>query len=136
MQELALNSTSEVSFPVTEADLASQISPDPTDVFPPVFATARLVAFMELAAARLMRPLLGEGELSVGVSIETTHSFPTPLGARVRATAQFLGLEGKLYRFAVAAYDDAGEIGKGTHSRAIVSRERLIAGAARRKTPL
>ena len=41
----------------------------PTDAFPEVFSTSRMIALMELAAARAMRPLLGEGQLSVGVSI-------------------------------------------------------------------
>lgn len=32
----------------------------------------------------------------------------------------------------VSATDDSGEIGRGTHKRAIVSVERLLTGAARR----
>ena len=51
---------------------------------------------------------------------------------KVRATARYLGAEGKLHRFEVMAYDPAGEIGRGTHQRAVISRERLLAGAARR----
>jgi predicted thioesterase len=43
------------------------------------------------------------------------------------------GLEGKLYRFKVEAFDDAGSIGGGEHVRAIVATERLMAGAAKRK---
>lgn len=117
---------------VEESDLAAAISPDPDDRFPRVFATSRLVALMELAAARLMRPLLAEGELSVGVSLEVTHEAPTPPGALVRATAKFLEKKGKIYYFEVTAEDGAGPIGRGAHGRAIVTTERLVAGAKKR----
>lgn len=42
------------------------------------------------------------------------------------------GMEGKLYVFDVVARDPGGEIGRGVHKRAIVTRERLLAGAAKR----
>jgi predicted thioesterase len=51
----------------------------------------------------------------------------------VRAVASYLGPEGKLYKFRVEAFDDAGPIGDGEHSRAIITTERLLAGAAKRK---
>lgn len=134
MKQPVLHSLAEVSFDITESDLASAISPDPADAFPRVFATSRLVAFMELAASRLLLPLLEPGQLSVGVTIEATHTAATPPGSRVRATASFLGMEGKIYLFEVIAYDQAGEIGRGTHKRAIISLERLMAGAERRRS--
>jgi fluoroacetyl-CoA thioesterase len=121
-----------IALSVGRDDLASTLAVDPADAFPDVFATSRLVALMELAAARLMRPILAEGELSVGVTVDITHSAATPPGATVQASARFLGQEGKLYLFAVEAEDDGGEIGRGTHRRAIISAERLVAGAARR----
>jgi hypothetical protein len=42
---------------------------------------------------------------------------------------------GKLYRFRVEAFDDAGPIGEGEHTRAIVATERLLGGAAKRARP-
>lgn len=48
------------------------------------------------------------------------------------AEAKFVAREGKLFVFEVAAYDPGGEIGRGTHKRAIVSAERLSAGAMRK----
>ncbi len=49
------------------------------------------------------------------------------------ATATYRGRDGKLFVFEVVAYDPAGKIGSGTHKRAIVSRDRLLAGAAKRR---
>jgi predicted thioesterase len=80
-------STATASLIVTGADLAGVLSHTQEDAFPPVFATSRMLGLMELAAARVMRPVLGAGELSVGVSVEIQHTAATPVGARVDAKA-------------------------------------------------
>jgi fluoroacetyl-CoA thioesterase len=132
MSEPAVDSTASAHFTVAPSDLASALDLEPTDAFPPVFATSRMVALMELAASRVLRPHLREGETSVGVSLDVAHTAATPPGATVTATARFTGREGKLFVFEVLAADDAGEIGRCTHKRAVVTTERLVAGAARR----
>jgi len=132
MSEPAVDSTASARLTVGPSDLASAIGLEPADAFPPVFSTSRMVALMELAAARILRPHLRPGELSVGVSLEVVHTAPTPPGATVTATARFLGCEGKLFLFEVSAADNAGEIGRCTHKRAVVTAERLVAGAAQR----
>ena len=126
------NATGTATIVVGPQDLASSISSETGDDFPPVLATARMVALMEIAASRVLVPLLGPGELSVGVTVDITHTAPTPLGAEVTATARYAGREGKLFRFEVSAADGGGEIGRGWHKRAIVSSERLQSGAAKR----
>ena len=118
---------------VSASDLASALSAEHQDQFPDVFATARMIAFMELAAAQVLRPMLNEGELSVGVTVDVGHSAATALGDTVRATATYVGRDGKLYIFEVTADDPAGEIGRGTHRRAIISTSRLLEGARRRR---
>src|SRR6188474_855275 len=123
MIEAALNSTASATLVVSSNDLASALPLELQDAFPAVFATARMVALMEIASARLLKPCLGEGELSVGVSVEVTHSAPTPEGATVTATARYLGREGKLFVFDVMAKDAGGEIGRARHKRAIVNAE-------------
>jgi predicted thioesterase len=93
-----------------------------------------MVGLMEVAAARILNSHLQDGEVSVGVSVDVVHTAATPPGATVTATAKFTGRDGKLFLFEVTAADNAGEIGRGTHKRAIVTTERLLAGAARRGT--
>ena len=124
-----------VDLVVRESDCASalKLSDDPRDNFPTVFATTRMIALMELAGARILHPLLQSGEMSVGAHVDVSHTAATPIGATVTATATYRGRDGKLFVFEVVAYDPAGEIGSGTHKRAIVSRERLLAGAAKRR---
>lgn len=124
--------TGRAELTVGEGDLAAAFSEPPTDAFPAVFATARMIALMEVAGSRVLRPLLKDGELSVGVSVDVTHTAATPKGATVTAEARFTGMEGKLYVFEVRAFDAGGEIGRGFHKRAIVTTERLMLGAARR----
>jgi len=132
MSEPEIRSVATAQLTVGEVDLASALRFEKGDDFPRVFATSRLVALMEVAAARLLRPHLREGELSVGVTVDIVHTVATPLHGTVIATATYVGRDGKLFVFEVLAADDAGEIGRGTHKRAIVSNERLTAGAARR----
>jgi fluoroacetyl-CoA thioesterase len=131
-KELEMNATATAAWTVGPADLASALPIEMGDAFPPVFATARMIGLMEIAAARVLQPLLGPGELSVGVTVDVSHTAPTPVGALVTATARYAGREGKLFLFEVSVSDPAGEVGRGWHKRAIVSNERLQSGAARR----
>jgi predicted thioesterase len=125
--------TGTISIVVGHADLASTLDMSGRAPVPPVFATSRMIALMELAASRCIEPLLAEGELSVGVTVNVRHTAATPASVAVTATARYLGTEGKLYRFEVSASDPAGEIGRGLHERAIIERARLVAGAERRR---
>lgn len=122
----------EAEFIVQHRDTAAMIAIDPQDQFPEVFATSRMIALMELAAARAMRSLLQAGQLSVGVGLEVRHTAATRVGSLVRGRATFLCREGKLMRFKVEAFDAAGLIGEGEHTRAIVDTSRLMIGAERR----
>src|SRR6476646_3685528 len=131
-REPELTSTGTASLVVGPQHLASSISGETGDEFPPVLATARMIALMEVAASRVLIPLLGPGELSVGVTVDINHTAPTPLGAEVTATARYAGREGKLFLFEVSCADKGGEVGRGWHKRAIVSSERLQSGAAKR----
>ena len=127
------NFSAEADFIVTPSDTARNLALTSSDAFPEVFATSRMIALMELAAARAMRPLLGEGQLSVGVSLNVKHTAATPVGSSVRAVATYLRTENKLMHFRVEAFDDAGSIGIGEHSRAIIDSARLLSGAERRR---
>ena len=132
MPEPELNATATAELIVGPQDLASSLPNETGDEFPAVLATARMVAQMEIAAARVLKPLLEPGELSVGVTVDISHTAPTPPGARVITTARYAGREGKLFLFEVSASDPGGEIGRGWHKRAIVTSERLQSGAAKR----
>lgn len=130
---IIVGESADASLTVQISDTANALSSSSGDAFPDVFATSRMIALMELAAARLMRPMLQPDQLSVGVTVNVRHTAATPIGGKVRAVATYLGPDGKLCRFTVEAFDEAGSIGEGEHTRAIVTTDRLLAGAARRK---
>src|SRR3954464_6061619 len=118
---------------VTEADTAAALNSITGDHFPPVFATTRCIALLELAAGHLLKEVQKPGELSVGVVGDVKHTAATPVGSWVEAEATFTGRDGKLYVFDVVARDPAGEVMRGTHKRAIIQESRLLEGAAKRR---
>jgi len=122
----------EFIYKVEEKDLAKYVAVDEQDQFPEVLATARMVALMEIAAARNMNSLVKAEEQSVGVNVNVTHLAPTPCGEKVTVVSVFKGMEGKLYNFDVEIHDGGGLAGKGTHTRAIIKTERLLEGAQKR----
>ena len=133
MKEPNIDSTATATMVVAAADLASTLPHrEAQDTFPAVLATARLVALMEIASARLLQSCLGEGEMSVGVNVDISHTAPTPEGATLTATARYVGRDDKLFVFEVSAVDAGGEVGRGRHKRAIVNAERLQNSALRR----
>ncbi len=125
--------SAEAALVVAAQDTASNIGLTSEDSFPEVFATSRMIALMEVAAARAMRPLLGTGQHSVGVGLDVKHCAATPVGSRVRAVARWLRNDGRLMHFNVQAFDEAGLIGEGEHTRAIVDTARLLNGAEKRR---
>ena len=94
---------------------------------PEVFATPAMVALMENAAMNAVAPALPQGSTTVGAEMNTTHIKPSAIGAKVQATATLIAVEGRKLAFAVEAADEAGTIGKGTHVRFIVEKERFMA---------
>ncbi len=95
----------------------------------PVFATPAMVALMEEAACACIAPFLAEGETSVGTALQIRHTAATPIGMNVYAEARLTAVDGRKLAFDVRAWDDAGEIGCGTHERVIVTSEKFLAKA-------
>jgi predicted thioesterase len=124
--------SAKASFVATAGDMASSLSVSEEDSFPEVFATSRMIALMELAGARLMKRILAAQQLSVGVGVCIKHLAATPNDTQVSAVATFLEMEGKLFKFRVEAFDPAGKIGEGEHTRAVIDADRLINGAKKR----
>ena len=108
---------------VTENMLASSVGSG----LVAVFSTVMMVAGMEGAAVELAQPFLDEGQTTVGTGISVTHIAATPPGMKVRFTAELTAVSpnGKGLSFSVAASDEGGLIGEGTHERVVVNREKF-----------
>lgn len=91
-----------------------------------VFATPAMVALMENAAMKAVAEHLDEGASSVGVEISTSHIKASALGATITASAELVAIDGRKLSFKVKAWDEAGTIGEGNHTRFVVDRERFL----------
>jgi fluoroacetyl-CoA thioesterase len=91
-----------------------------------VLATPTMIALMEEAARTSVDPKLEPGQMGVGVNVNVSHLAATPMGMRVTARAELLGVDGRKLTFRVEAYDEKEKIGEGTHARAIINVERFM----------
>ena len=91
-----------------------------------VYATPCMVALMEGAACEAIAQCLSETQTTVGTALNIEHISATPVGLEVRATAEVTAVEGKVITFVVNAYDEAGEIGRGSHKRVIVNSQKFL----------
>lgn len=92
-----------------------------------VFATPLMIALMEQAAVAATEEVLAPGQQTVGVHLDVRHVAATPVGMRVRATAELVKVEGRMLTFRVSAADEKEPIGDGIHQRAVVDAERFNA---------
>ena len=91
-----------------------------------VFATPALVALMENAAMKAVAPHLPEGSTTVGGFIETSHLTPSAIGATIKAKATLTEIKGRKLSFAIEATEGEKLVGKATHIRFIVEREKFL----------
>ena len=92
---------------------------------PDVFGTPFLGGLFEGVSADLMAPHLGPGETSVGISMNLTHTAPTPLGMEVRAVTEVTQVEGRKITFKLEAFDEKEKIGGAVHERFIINAEKF-----------
>ena len=90
-----------------------------------VFGTPCMLALMEKTASESVAPYLEEGCGSVGTQVNISHVAATPIGMTVRCETNHTEVDGRRRVFKVAAYDEAGLIGKGTHERFVVQNEKF-----------
>ncbi len=92
----------------------------------PVFATPMMIALMENASWSLAEECMEEGYSTVGTLVNVKHVSATPVGATVRAETELTDIDGRRLVFKVAAYDDKGLIGEGTHERFIINTDTFM----------
>lgn len=82
-----------------------------------VFATPAMIALVEGCCAESVEDLLDEGISTVGTHIDAEHLSPSPVGAGIVCKSVLTAFDGRRLDFAFEVYDNAGLIGKGTHTR-------------------
>ncbi|MCI9274268.1 MAG: thioesterase [Clostridiales bacterium] len=128
MQELKVGAKATRQKKVTRDMLATSVGSGSVEVL----ATPMVAALMEGAAADLAQSGLEDVYTTVGTKLNIEHLNPTALGMTVTAEAELTSVEGRVFRFAVRAYDEGGLVAAGEHERVSIKREGFAEKAARR----
>jgi fluoroacetyl-CoA thioesterase len=120
--KIELGMTGEATTTVVHENTAAAVGAGGVEVF----GTPMMIALMENAAWRAVVASLDEGDVTVGSVVNVKHLGATPLGQRVRATAELVEIEGRRLVFRVEAYDEQKKIGEGFHERFVVNLERFL----------
>ena len=91
-----------------------------------VYATPAMIALCEKTASETVQPDLAENEVTVGTEIHINHTNAVKIGKEVKCTAQLIKIEGRKLEFTVSAESKGETIGKGTHLRFIVDKEKFM----------
>lgn len=97
-----------------------------------VYATPELIRDIEMTARNLIVDHADEGEDSVGTLVDVAHLGATMMGNWVDVSVTVAAVDGQSVRFDVAAHDAVEQVGKGSHTRFVVQKDRL-AGGLRKK---
>lgn len=116
-REMPIGTRAQSTWTVEHQNTLSAVSAE----MPPVLSTPWMIGWMESACYFAQKPFCDEGETTVGTRIEVEHRVPCTIGARVIATAEFEGMQGRFYVFkVVAALENGMKIGWGHVHRAVV----------------
>lgn len=91
-----------------------------------VFATPAMIALVEGCCAESVEELLGDGITSVGTNVNIDHLSASPLGAGIVCKSTLTAFDGRRLDFEVEVFDNAGLIGKGTHTRFTVKADSFL----------
>lgn len=91
-----------------------------------VFATPAMIALIEGCCAESVEDMLPQGITTVGTKVEVEHLAASPLGASILCNSKLIAYDGRRLDFEVEVFDNAGLIGKGTHTRFTVDAQRFI----------
>lgn len=98
-----------------------------------VLATPMMIALMEKTCLLSVRPFLEAGQDTVGTHVDVAHTAATPVGMRVRCESELVEIDRRRLVFRVTAWDEAGVVGEGTHTRFVIDIEKFQAKAGMRK---
>ena len=117
LPNLKVGLTGSAEITVQDADTAPRIGSGRVSVL----ATPVMINLMEAAALNAVERLLPQGHQSLGTRLEVGHYAATPVGMRLRATAELTKVEGRNLEFRVEAFDEKERVGDGLHTRVVVN---------------
>ena len=114
---------------VTEENTAKKVGSGFLDVF----ATPMMAALMEKTAAESVQNELGDGEGTVGTSLNIRHLAATPIGMTVKCESELIEIDRRRLVFSLKVTDGVDVIGDGTHERFIINDEKFMAKVESKK---
>ncbi len=117
MDEIAIGTTGTARMTVGTNDTAPRVGSGKIAVL----ATPVMINLIEEAALAAIEDALPEGKQSLGTHLDVSHIAATPVGMKVTATARVTQIDGRTVTFAVEASDEKDVIGRGTHTRVVVT---------------
>ncbi len=127
MLEIGIKGQNEVL--VTEQNTAKSVGSGML----PVFATPAMAALMEKTASESVQAHLGDGEGTVGISLNIRHLAATPVGLTVKCESELIEIDRKRLVFSLKVSDGVDIIGDGTHERFIINNEKFMQKAESKK---
>ena len=120
--QLKIGDVEILRFRVTEDKTVPALYPEAPDFqeIPPVFASGFMIGLMEWCCINALKPVLEDGEGSLGILVCSSHEAPTPVGGTVTVTATVSRIDGPKFYWTIVAHDDLHLIGKGEIGRAVV----------------
>ncbi|MBQ3353638.1 MAG: thioesterase family protein [Bacteroidales bacterium] len=91
-----------------------------------VFATPAMIALMEKTCLESVNSKIGEGNTTVGISVNIKHLKACPVGALIRCDSKLIDVDRKRLVFEVQCFDGDTLIGEGTHERFVVDSEKFM----------
>lgn len=119
MKALAVGMTNTKEWEVTEARCTRRGDYQ-------VFSTPSMTQLVESTAHELALPHLGPGQGQVGMFLTIRHLAPTPIGSRVRAEAELVGIDRRRLSFRIKVYDEVEQVGEAEHDRFVVDLDQYI----------
>ena len=130
LPNLKVGLTGSAEITVQDADTAPRIGSGRVSVL----ATPVMINLMEAAALNAVERLLPHGHQSLGTRLEVGHYAATPVGMRLRATAELTKVDGRNLEFRVEAFDEKERVGDGMHTRVVVNVARFDERVQRKLT--
>ncbi|MDQ1013322.1 fluoroacetyl-CoA thioesterase [Streptomyces sp. V4I23] len=132
---LSVGDVQRLHYTVPPTKTVPHLYPESEDyrAMPEVFATGFMVGLLEWCAILALRPVLEDGEGSLGTRVDIRHSVPTPPGARLTVTARCISVDANYIEWEVEARDDEGEVAaSGIHGRHVITTERFLRRVAQK----
>jgi fluoroacetyl-CoA thioesterase len=97
-----------------------------------LISTPAVLTMVIQASSEMLDPLLPEGFITVGKTIELSHERPTMVGETISLILTVTKIDGTKILLDIAGHDATGQICKGTYERHIVDKNFLLDAAYRR----